>query len=516
MRLTLKTKIWLTVLSIVLMSTFFTLFYFPYRQGRSSLHNYNTEVQNLANMVALAVKISITEENFGGIKTAMEFVKDDPRLKLVSMLRHDTVWKDDHSGYTIKTSVFKTFPENEKADPLLDSNDSLIVKRALFNTSMMSGTILLAFNTNQITAGKKHTRNISLIVSAAVLLFGIFIGLSLARNISVPVLALRDAAVGVGNGDLSQRVKRSGNDEIAELGTAFNKMTNDLFQTRKELGDINISLSESNTALNTTLEELKATQLQLIQSEKMASLGQLTAGIAHEIQNPLNFVNNFSDVSIELIGEMKEDLANGKNEEAMRLADGLDENLKKIIHHGKRADAIVKNMLQHSGKSRGIKEPTDINTLADEYLRLSYHGLRAKDKSFNAMFKTELDESLDKINIIPQDIARVILNLFTNAFYSVSAKKKIAGESYSPVVTLTTKKVGSSAEVHIRDNGMGVPQDLLDKIFLPFFTTKPTGDGTGLGLSLSYDIIKSHNGQLKLETEEGEFAVFIISLPLNG
>ena len=261
--------------------------------------------------------------------------------------------------------------------------------------------------------------------------------------------------------------------------------------------------------------ELKSTQAQLIQSEKMASLGELTAGIAHEIQNPLNFVNNFSEVSNELVDEMKSELATGNMQLANEIADDIKQNLEKINHHGKRADAIVKGMLQHSRSSSGINEPTDINAIADEYLRLAYHGLRAKDKKFNATTQTDFDENIGNINIIPQDIGRVIFNLITNAFYAVTEKKKQLNNAYEPTVLVSTKKIANKIEIKVKDNGNGIPQKVLDKIFQPFFTTKPTGQGTGLGLSLSYDIIKAHGGELKVETKEGESAEFIIHLPLK-
>ncbi len=271
--------------------------------------------------------------------------------------------------------------------------------------------------------------------------------------------------------------------------------------------------NKSNTVLKKTLSDLKSTQTQLIQSEKMASLGELTAGIAHEIQNPLNFVNNFSEVNKELIGEMKTEIANGNYEEVKTIADDIELNEEKINHHGKRADAIVKGMLQHSRSSSGVKEPTDINALCDEYLRLSYHGLRAKDKSFNATMKTDFDNSIGNINIIPQDTGRVVLNLLTNAFYTVDEKKNSGIENYEPTISISTKKRDDKVEISVSDNGNGISQKLLDKIFQPFFTTKPTGQGTGLGLSLSYDIVKAHGGELKVETKEGEGSLFIIALP---
>jgi signal transduction histidine kinase/ligand-binding sensor domain-containing protein len=261
--------------------------------------------------------------------------------------------------------------------------------------------------------------------------------------------------------------------------------------------------------------ELKTTQAQLIQSEKMASLGELTAGIAHEIQNPLNFVNNFSEVNTELIAEMKEAIEAGNMDEVKALASDISDNEQKITHHGKRADGIVKGMLQHSRTGSRQKEPTDINALADEYLRLAYHGLRAKDKSFNASMNSSFDESIGNINVISQDIGRVILNLITNAFYVVTEKKKLQPTGYEPLVTVSTKKVDGKVELSVKDNGNGIPQKVLDKIFQPFFTTKPAGEGTGLGLSMSYDIVtKGHGGELRVETKEGEGSEFIVILPV--
>ncbi len=288
-------------------------------------------------------------------------------------------------------------------------------------------------------------------------------------------------------------------------------------------------VAERTLDLRKSLDDLRATQNQLIQSEKMASLGELTAGIAHEIQNPLNFVNNFSEVSKELIGEMNDELAVGNLQLAKEISADIEQNLEKINHHGKRADAIVKGMLQHSRTSTGQKEPTDINALADEYLRLAYHGLRAKDKTFNADFKTEFDPDLPKINVIPQDIGRVLLNLINNAFYAVAERQKnLSGlESYKPTVTVSTTPLegGRGVQISVKDNGNGIPEEIKNKIFQPFFTTKPTGQGTGLGLSLSYDIItKGHGGELRVESKTGEArpddmvgrgAEFIILLPMN-
>jgi len=280
----------------------------------------------------------------------------------------------------------------------------------------------------------------------------------------------------------------------------------------------NVLLSKQKNELETALATLRMTQNQLIQSEKMASLGEMTAGIAHEIQNPLNFVNNFSEVNKELIVEMKNEIDAGNYDEAKNIAKDIVENEEKIVFHGKRADAIVKSMLQHSRSSSGKIEPTDINVLADEYLRLAYHGLRAKDKSFNAKFVTDLDPSIEKISIVPQEIGRVILNLINNAFYAVSEKKNQltdtpAAKNYEPTVIVSTKKLSEKIEIRVKDNGSGIPQKTMDKIFQPFFSTKPTGQGTGLGLSLSYDIVKAHGGELIVESNEGEGSEFVIQLP---
>ena len=295
--------------------------------------------------------------------------------------------------------------------------------------------------------------------------------------------------------------------------TRFNDLEFAEYQAEQARLDL-VNLQAEKKRAEEALTELKATQNQLIQAEKMASLGELTAGIAHEIQNPLNFVNNFSEVSTELVNEMYTEIEQGNFEDARQIAEDLKQNLEKINHHGKRAGDIVKGMLQHSRSSSATKEPTDINKLADEYLRLAYQGLRAKDNTFSATMKTDYDETIGNINIIPQDIGRVILNLITNAFYVVTEKKKSGTENYEPTVSVSTKRTGDKILLAVKDNGSGIPQKLLDKIFQPFFTTKPTGQGTGLGLSLSYDIMKAQGGDINVETKEGEGSEFIIQLPV--
>ena len=864
LRLSVKSKIWLSVLSVVLMFAIFILIYFPAKQEQYLLQNYNEEVQNFANTVALGVKIALTEQNFEGVETAIDFVRNDERLKYVSLVQTDTLQKAGEQGYDISKTIFKTIPDGVEVDVDDHSSDLYIVKTAPFISPIMSGEVMLSFSTREILLSRKQIRITSVIASLVVFLIGLVIGYWLAKNISKPVLALRDAARRVGEGDLTQSVTNQSNDEIGELGIAFNKMVKDLsiesalekvrrrtmamqhsnelietsevlFQQLQELGagadqisigiineekgvievsesyegkklekiydspiddqpilkkiygfwksrkktavleitgdelkaynawrnkfgqsdfsdregvqplrwvinmaffssgviffssheavkdetmhllerftqvfeqtytrfqdlkkaeaqafealkrssldrvrgeiasmrskedlkritpviwkelktlevpfircgvfivndedktlksflsnpdgdalgifDISIdatsitkslvsswrkneaymehweaedfvawtktilelghiesqqsyqgaaqppqsldlhfvpfkqgmlyvgdisplsdehlelvsdlsqsfsiaysrfedfvSLEKAKQQTENTLSELRSTQSQLVHAEKMASLGELTAGIAHEIQNPLNFVNNFSDVSGELIEELKaeREKLTGERDKGLEeeILNDITQNLEKINHHGQRASDIVKGMLQHSRGTSDTKEATDINKLVDEYLRLAYHGLRAKDKSFNADFKTEFDETLPKINVIPQDIGRVLLNLINNAFYAVSQKAEAGSEGYKPTVTVSTKHVPLSEGVKgeekilisISDNGIGIPEQVRDKIFQPFFTTKPTGQGTGLGLSMSYDIVtKGHGGELKVKSNE--------------
>ena len=289
-----------------------------------------------------------------------------------------------------------------------------------------------------------------------------------------------------------------------------------LEETIEELEQKRKAIEETNSALTNSLNELRSAQAQLVQSEKMASLGELTAGIAHEIQNPLNFVNNFSEVSQELLDEMKEEMDNGNSQYAKELADDVIQNLQKIVHHGKRADGIVKGMLQHSRSGSGLAEPTNINQLVDEYLRLAFHGFRSKDNSFNAAMKTDYDDKMGNVTVVKQDIGRVILNLITNAFYAVNEKKRSGIENFDPMVSVTTSRTVDKVLITVADNGNGIPPDIFEKIFQPFFTTKPSGQGTGLGLSLSYDIVKAHRGELKVMTKEGAGTEFLIQLPIKS
>jgi signal transduction histidine kinase len=300
--------------------------------------------------------------------------------------------------------------------------------------------------------------------------------------------------------------------KLSRIEKEKKSLTNLLEETIEELQKKMFAVEQGNVDLSKALMDLKAVQSQLIQSERMASLGELTAGIAHEIQNPLNFVNNFSETTEELLTELEETMQDGRTDEAAVIIEEIKQNLQKITHHGKRAESIVKGMLQHSRKNDGQKLSTDINALVDEYLRLSYHGLRAKDKTFNATIQTRYDERIGEVEVVPQDIGRVLLNLFNNAFYAVTDKKKSAGKDYEPTILVKTRLDDDKVKIRVKDNGSGIPQSAMSNIFQPFFTTKPAGSGTGLGLSLSYDIIKMHGGELKVKSIEGEETEFTVVL----
>ena len=361
------------------------------------------------------------------------------------------------------------------------------------------------------------------------------------HNLSKTYKHAKDLALALHHYEKYADLEKEVNNEAVQQRILNMQITHQVAQSQKEseifrlknveLAQLVEEVNQQKAQIEQALEHLKGTQAQLIQSEKLASLGELTAGIAHEIQNPLNFVNNFAEVSAEILDEMHEELEKGDTTEAIAIAADLKTNLEKINHHGQRASSIVKGMLEHSRASTGVKAPTDLNALADEYLRLAYHGLRAKDSNFNATMETHFDPDLPKVSVIPQDIGRVLLNLINNAFYAVDEKQKqIAAvesrtplsesfrlsESYTPTISLRTKRLDNAVEIRIKDNGNGIPDAIKDKIFQPFFTTKPTGQGTGLGLSLAYDIVtKGHGGTLEVDTQKGESTTMIIRLPLQ-
>ncbi|HET7897151.1 MAG TPA: methyl-accepting chemotaxis protein, partial [Flavisolibacter sp.] len=380
MYIRLQTKILIPILIIVLLFTTFTLFYFPAQQRRLLLNYYDSEVQNLSNTVALGVRIALNEQNYEGVQTAMEYVKGNPSVRFVSLLEYDTVWSPGHQSFHLQEHIFKTFPEEVTPEPNIQSNDSMIVKRTQFETAMMPGAVMLGFSTSAINESQQKIFRTSLLISLAIFLIGLLIGVWISRKLSAPVLALHNASRRIAGGDLSPAEIQYPKDEIGDLANAFDMMVTELSHSREELHAANRDLSKTNADLSATLENLKAAQAQLIQSEKMASLGELTAGIAHEIQNPLNFINNFSEINTELIEDLEGLVDKDAPEEIRSRLVDIKKNEQKIMHHGKRADTIVKSMLLHSRVNTGKKEPADINALAGEYLRLSYHGLRAKEK----------------------------------------------------------------------------------------------------------------------------------------
>jgi signal transduction histidine kinase len=371
-------------------------------------------------------------------------------------------------------------------------------------------------------------QHLFLLVGLSTAVVVVLVGTRVARSISRPLEKLTRATERMSQGHLDQHIEVNAGNEIGTLSRSFSEMAEKLRSIIENLDGLvaarTTELNEKNQDLEQTLQRLKEAQEQLVLQEKMASLGGLTAGIAHEIKNPLNFVNNFADLSVDLIGELREEIAKsagavdaGAKGLLEELLNDLAQNATKISEHGKRADSIVKGMLLHSRGTPGERRPTDVNVLLDEYVNLAYHGMRAKDSSFNVTIERNYDPSIGEIDVVPQDISRVFLNLVNNGCYSMHQKRKESHGSYSPTLRVQTRNLGSGCEIRIRDNGKGIPKEAMEKLFNPFFTTKPPGEGTGLGLSLSYEIVVSgHKGELRAETLAGEFAEFIITLPLRA
>ena len=520
MRITLKTKIWFTVLTIVLMFSFFSLYYFPAQQEKYLLNNYNTEVQNLANTISLGVKIALTEENFEGVQTAMSFVKDDPRLKFVNLLVTDTIWSNDHLQFSLQDSILKTFPENPTGDLKTYPENSVIKKRTGFTTDMMSGAIEVGLTKDNIEMGKRKIRLTSMVVSGVVFVIGIIIGFWLSRNISVPVLALRDAANRVGEGDLTQRVINKSGDEIGELARAFNKMVEDLAKAHEELRKANLNLATANEALNATVADLKAAQAQLIQAEKMASLGQLTAGIAHEINNPINFVtaniqplkDDMADILKiifcyeKVIGEKrmeKEFLEVEKFKEDAKIDLTMKEvnNLLKGIEDGAtRTSEIVKGLRNFSRLDQNVFRKANLNESLESTLTL-----------LNSTYKNRIEiikqfGDIPEVDCFPGQINQVFMNILSNAIQAIPA---------GGTIFIKTWQANDMVKISISDTGTGMTEDIRKKIFDPFFTTKDVGKGTGLGLAISFGIIQKHNGEIEVFSKPGEGTEFIIRIPVN-
>jgi signal transduction histidine kinase len=520
MKFKLKAKIWLTVFAIVSMFSFFSLYYFPAQQEKYLLDSYNNEVQNLANTISLGVEIALTEENFEGVQTAMGFVKDDPRLQYVKLLMTDTMWNNDHTQFVLKDSVLKTFPEKSATGPDSYADNSIIKKRSPFSTEMMSGAIELGLNTIIIQQDKKKIRDASLIVSGVVFIIGILLGFWLSRSISVPVLALRDAADKVGKGDLTQRVVNRSGDEIGELATAFNKMVTDLEKAREERNKANRDLAIANDALNQTVSDLKATQDQLIQAEKMASLGQLTAGIAHEINNPINFVSaniqplkdDLKDI-LEIVRVyekvIKEHLPEKEANEVQQIRENIkiDTTLKEVndllkgMEEGaKRTSEIVKGLRNFSRLDQNVFLSANINESLDSCLVLLHNSYKNRIK-IERQFGT-----IPEVDCLPGQINQVFMNILSNAIQAIPDEGTIF---------VKTWHVDGMVKISIRDTGTGMTEDVQKKIFDPFFTTKGVGKGTGLGMSISFGIIQKHNGKIELFSKPGAGTEFIITIPVN-
>ena len=526
LRLTVKTKIWLAVTSIVLLFSFFVLFYLPAIQEQSLLNNFNKDVQNQANTVALGVKIAMTEQNFQGVQTAMDFVKQDPLLQFVSLLQTDTVWDARHARYRIARTVFKTYPEREKVNVGAVSNDFTVVKRAGFSTPVMAGEILLAASTREIVQSKRQIRMTSLFFSFVVFSIGIGIGFVLAKNISVPVLQLRDAATKVGRGDLTQRVPSNSRDEIGELGTAFNKMVTDLSTTRHELearrSELLVEKKKSDDlleGLRKTLADLRDTQEQLIRQEKLASIGQLTKGLVDRLLNPLSYVNNFAEMSKELLDECHQLLGQAPyaadahvQAELVPLLGLIASNTGKISDHGASLTRIVRSMdklLQV--KSTQFVE-VDINAFVEEQLAAYRREAEPDDRGIPVELVKDTPGENVAARLVPAEISTVLFSLLNNALYAVREKSRLT-PGFQPRLTVTTAFRAADVEIQVRDNGPGISDVEKEQLFSPFFTTKPTSKGTGLGLFISQDIVKNHRGHITVETQPDVCTTFTISLP---
>ncbi|HEX8330268.1 MAG TPA: ATP-binding protein [Hymenobacter sp.] len=526
LRLTVKTKIWLAVTSIVLLFSFFVLFYLPVIQERSLLNNFNKDVQNHANTVALGVQIAMTEQNFQGVQTAMDFVKKDPLLQFVSLLQTDTAWNADRTRYRITRMVFKTYPERKKINVDAASNDSTVVKRTGFSTPTMTGEIMLAFSTREIVQSKRQIRITSLFFSFLVFSIGIGIGFGLAKSISVPVLKLRDAATKVGRGDLTQRVQSNSRDEIGELGAAFNKMVTDLSTTRQaldartsELVAEQLKSDDLLAGLKRTLADLRDTQEQLIRQEKLASIGQLTKGLVDRLVNPLSYVNNFADVSTELLAECKELLASDAyaadehmQTELVPLLAMIAANTGKVKEHGASLARVVRSMDKLLQVKSNQFVEVDLNAFVDEQLAAYRNEL--DDAYRNVPLELVKGSNPDNIavRIVPTEMSTVLLSLLNNAMYAVH-EKSLRDPDFHPRLTVATVFQKAGVEIHVRDNGAGISAVEKEQLFSPFFTTKPTSKGTGLGLFISQDIVRTHRGHITVETCPDVSTTFTINLP---
>ena len=527
LRLTVKTKIWMTVTTIVLLFSFFVLFYLPAIQERTLLNNFNKDVQNHANTVALGVKIAMTEQNFQGVQTAMDFVKQDPLLRFVSLIQIDTVWNANHTTYRKTKNIFKTYPDNKKIDINAVSNDSVVIKHSNFDTPTMKGDIILAFSTKEIIQSRKQIRATSLFFSFVVFSIGILIGFALARNISVPILKLRDAATKVGQGDLTQQVTNKSHDEIGELGIVFNKMVADLATTRQELEsrttELVIEKKKSDDLLDglkQTLADLKETQEQLIRQEKLASVGQLTKGLVDRLLNPLSYISNFAAISSELLQEGQEIVTTDTystdehgRREVLSLLSLVETNIGKINEHGSSLTRIVRSMDKLLQNKSDIFFESDINSFIETQLATYRNEVDKTYQNIPLELVQGANPNGSTVKILPTEMNLVLTSLLSNAMYALH-EKSLKDPSFSPKLIVETRYDDKHVAILIQDNGTGISEVETKQLFSPFFTTKPTSKGTGLGLFLSQDIVKAHKGTISVDTKSDTYTTFTIQLPL--
>lgn len=526
-RLTVKTKIWMAVTTIVLLFSFFVLFYLPAIQERALLNNFNKDVQNHANTVALGVKIAMTEQNFQGVQTAMDFVKKDHLLRFVSLVQLDTVWKPNHTVYRITKTIFKTYPDKKNINTNVTSNDSIVVKHAIFNTPSMKGEIVLAFSTKEIIQSRRQIRATSLFFSFVVFSIGILIGFGLTRNISVPILKLRDAAKKVGRGDLTQQVANKSSDEIGELGVVFNKMVTDLATARQELesrtSELVVEKKKSDdllAGLKQTLSDLENAQEQLIRQEKLASIGQLTKGLVDRLLNPLSYINNFSVMSNELLQESqelldmnKDDVDTSTKQELMSIFNLIGDNIAKIKEHGVSLTNIVRSMDKLLKNKSELFIERDINKFVETQVAKFKHELDAGYQNIPLEYISADNSKKMCANIMPAELSLVLNNLLNNSIYALY-EKSLKSPQFSPRLTIETQHSDNYAIIIIKDNGIGISVGEQKQLFSPFFTTKPTAKGSGLGLFLSQDIIKQHKGSISVDSQLNSYTTFTILLPL--
>jgi signal transduction histidine kinase len=528
LRLTVKTKIWMAVTTIVLLFSFFVLFYLPAIQERTLLNNFNKDVQNHANTVALGVKIALTEQNFQGVQTAMDFVKKDPLLRFVSLIQLDTTWNAKHTTYQITKNIFKTYPDRKKINLNVVSDDSIVVKHSSFSAPMMKGEIILAFSTKEIIQSRKQIRATSLFFSFLIFSIGILIGFGLARNISVPILKLRDAATKVGRGDLTQQVLNKSSDEIGELGIVFNKMVTDLATARQELEnrtkELILEKKKSDDlleGLKQSLVDLKDTQEQLIRQEKLASVGQLTKGLVDRLLNPLSYINNFAAVSNELLQETQELLATDKytadqhvHQEIISLFTLVESNIEKIKDHGSSLTRIVRSMDKLLQNKSEIFIESDINQFVETQVAIYKHELEEDYRTIPLELIQGINVKNFSIKILPTEMGLVLTSMLNNAMYALN-EKSLKNPNFDPKLTVETRYDDNYVAIVINDNGIGISEGERRQLFSPFFTTKPTSKGTGLGLFLSQDIVKIHKGTISVDTQPDAYTTFTIQLPLS-